>query len=131
MKIIFNKRKLIKLLKGQKNLGFVPTMGAIHKGHLSLIKKSNSACNTTLVSIFVNRPQFNKNTDFKKYPRRLKNDILIIKKSGVDVLYLPSARQIYPSGHNTKIKIHPFSKKLCGKYRNCLLYTSPSPRDRG
>ena len=67
MKIISNKTELIKFTHNVKNLGFVPTMGAIHLGHISLIKKSISQCNKTVVSIFINRPQFNRKNDFKKY----------------------------------------------------------------
>ena len=117
MKIISNKTKLIKFTHNVKNLGFVPTMGAIHLGHISLIKKSISQCNKTVVSIFINRPQFNQRKDFKKYPRVLKSDISKIKKLKVDFLYLPSFKQIYPYGPNKKIKINSFGKKLCGKFR--------------
>ena len=80
MKIFFNKTKLIKCIHYEKDLGFVPTMGAIHLGHISLVKKSMRQCNRTIVSIFINKPQFNKENDFKKYPRALKRDILIFKK---------------------------------------------------
>ena len=117
MKIIFSKKKLIRILKGQKNLGFVPTMGAIHKAHIYILKKSISLCNKTIATIFVNKPQFNKITDYKKYPRNLKNDISILRKFKVDYLYLPSTKQIYPFGSNKKIKISSFSEKLCGKFR--------------
>ena len=75
MKIISNKNKLTKFINNEKNLGFVPTMGAIHLGHTSLVKRSKDECNKTVVSIFINKPQFNKKNDFKKYPRILKKDI--------------------------------------------------------
>ena len=117
MKIIFNKKKLIKFIHNEKNLGFVPTMGAIHLGHISLIKKSNKICQKTIVSIFVNKPQFNKKSDFQKYPRVIKRDISILKKSKVHCLYIPRAKEIYPAGINNKIKINSFSKRLCGKFR--------------
>ena len=117
MKIFFNKKKLIQILKEQKNLGFVPTMGAIHKAHIYILKKSISLCKKTIVTIFVNKPQFNKISDYKKYPRNLKKDISILRKCKVDYLYLPSTKQIYPFGYNRKIKISSFSKKLCGKFR--------------
>ena len=117
MKIFLNKEKLVKLIKSEKNLGFVPTMGAIHKGHMSLIKKSLTKSNKTLVSIFVNKPQFNQNTDYKKYPRNLKRDISILKKLKIDYLYLPNNRQIYPNGVNKSLKISSFEKELCGKFR--------------
>ena len=117
MEIIRSKKKLIHILRGEKNLGFVPTMGTIHKGHLYIIKKSISLCKKTIVTIFVNKPQFNKITDYKKYPRNLKKDISILRKYNVDYLYLPTMKQIYPFGYNKKIKINSFSKKLCGKSR--------------
>ena len=117
MKIILNKNKLKKLIHNEKNLGFVPTMGAIHMGHLSLVKKCISECDKSIVSIYVNKPQFNKKKDYKRYPNTLKKDILILKKLKVNYLYLPSENQIYPSGPNKKIKISSFEKKLCGKFR--------------
>ena len=104
MKIFFTKKKLIRIIQLEKNLGFVPTMGAIHKAHVSIIKKCKSSCNKTIVTIFVNKPQFNKFSDYKKYPRNLKKDISILKKCKVDYLYLPSNKQIYPSGSNKKIR---------------------------
>ena len=87
MKIFLNKTKLIKIIQHEKNLGFVPTMGAIHKAHIYILKKSISLCNKTIVTIFVNKPQFNKITDYKKYPRNLKKDISILRKCKVDYLY--------------------------------------------
>ena len=117
MKIIFNKNKLLKLIRKEQNIGFVPTMGSLHKGHSSLIKKSSSQCKKTIVSIFINKPQFNKFSDFQKYPRILSKDIKILKELKVDFLYLPSSKEIYPYGTNRKIKIHKFSKFLCGKFR--------------
>ena len=117
MKIFSDKIKLIKFINNERNLGFVPTMGNIHKGHVSLIKKSISQCDKTIVSIFINKPQFNRKSDYKKYPRTLKKDILMLKKLKIDSLYLPSMNQIYPKGRNKKIKIDPFGSKLCGKSR--------------
>jgi len=95
----------------------VPTMGAIHLGHISLVKKCLYQCDKTIVTIFVNKAQFNRKSDFQKYPRVLKKDITILKKLKVDILYLPSANQIYPDGRNKNIKISSFRKKLCGKFR--------------
>ena len=117
MKIFLSKTKLINFIRKEKNLGFVPTMGAIHLGHIYLVKRSMSQCDKTIVSIFVNKPQFNSNEDFKKYPRVLKRDISILRKLKVDYLYIPSNFQIYPNGANKKIKISSFEKKLCGKFR--------------
>ena len=117
MKIIKSKNKLIKLINKEKKLGFIPTMGAIHLGHVSLIKKATRECNKTIVSIFVNKPQFNKRSDFVNYPRSLKRDILTLKKNRVNYLYLPKFNEIYPRGYNKKIKISSFKKKLCGEFR--------------
>ena len=117
MKIITNKDYLIKLISDKKNIGFVPTMGGIHLGHTSLIKKSISDCSITIVSIFINKPQFNKKNDYIKYPRILKKDIFVLRKLKIDYLFLPSSKQIYPKGVNKNIKINSFKKKLCGKYR--------------
>jgi len=117
MQIILSKKKLIKIVKKEKNLGFVPTMGAIHKGHLSLINKSNKICNKTIVSIFVNKPQFNNKTDYIKYPRNLKTDIKLLKKNRCDYLFLPTYKDIYFKGVRRDLNIHKFSRKLCGKNR--------------
>ena len=117
MKIFSNKNELIKFIDNEKNLGFVPTMGAFHLGHLSLFKKSIAQCNKTLVSIYINKPQFNKSNDYKKYPRTLKSDIQILKRLKIDYLYLPTNKQMYPKGIDKKIKINLFGKKLCGKFR--------------
>jgi len=117
MKIILSKHKLIKILEKEKNIGFVPTMGGIHAGHISLINKSISQCSKTVVSIFVNKPQFNRNDDFKRYPRSLGKDILKLRHSKVDYLYLPKTNQIYPHGYNKGIVLNSLEKKLCGKFR--------------
>ena len=117
MKIISHKNKLIKLIYNEKNLGFVPTMGGIHLGHISLIKRSIRECKKTIVSIFINKPQFNKKSDFIRYPRTLKKDILKLKKLKIHLLYLPSVKEIYPNGPNKSIKISSLEKKLCGKNR--------------
>ena len=117
MKIFFNKNKLIKFIKNEKNLGFVPTMGSIHIGHSSLVKKSLLQCDKTIVSIFINKQQFHRKIDYQKYPRTLKKDNLKLKRIKVDSVYIPSYRQIYPKGPNKKIKINSFEKRLCGKFR--------------
>ena len=117
MKIFLDKKKLAKITSFEKNLGFVPTMGNLHYGHISLIKKSISQCNRTIVTIFIDKQQFNRKSDYTNYPRTINKDVSILKKLNVDYLYIPKHNQIYPHGYNKKIKIHSFSKKLCGKYR--------------
>ena len=84
MKIIFSKKKLAQIIDGDKSLGFVPTMGAIHKAHIYIIKKSISVCKKTIVTIFVNKPQFNEITDYKKYPRNIKKDISVLRRCKID-----------------------------------------------
>ena len=117
MKIILDKKKLLNFIYNEKNLGFIPTMGGIHLGHASLVKKSLSQCDKTIVSIFVNEPQFNRKIDFQKYPKTLKKDIHLLRKLKINYLYLPTVNQIYPNGPRRNIKINPFGKKLCGKFR--------------
>ena len=72
MKIFYNKNKLLSTIRGEKDLGFVPTMGSIHKGHIFLINNSKRKCNKTIVTIYINKPQFNKIKDYENYPRKLK-----------------------------------------------------------
>ena len=117
MKIFLNKNYLTKYVDKEKNLGFIPTMGALHAGHISLIKKSISQCKKTVVTIFVNKPQFNRRNDFLNYPKTHERDIKILKKLKVDFLYMPTHKEIYPNGVDKKIIISKFGKKLCGKYR--------------
>ena len=97
MKILFRNNDLNEALLGISNVGFVPTMGSIHMGHISLIKRCIAECDISIVSIFINKPQFNKKNDYKKYPRSLKKDTLILKRLGVNYLYLPKENQIYPN----------------------------------
>ncbi len=117
MKIFLEKNKLSEFTHNKKNLGFVPTMGGIHAGHLSLIRRSINECEKTIVSIFVNKQQFNNKKDFAKYPRVFKKDILKLKRLKIDILYLPKHEDVYPDGYNKKIIISSFKKKLCGKFR--------------
>ena len=80
MKILKTKNDLKKAILNTKNLGFLPTMGSLHEGHISLIKKSKKNSKKTLVSIYINPTQFNKKKDFKSYPRKINDDIIILKK---------------------------------------------------
>ena len=96
MIIILNNELLFQILRPFNDLGFVPTMGAIHKGHLSLINKSNRFCKKIIVSIFVNPKQFNNKKDLKSYPRNINKDLKILKKSKkVDFVYLPKFKDVY------------------------------------
>ena len=116
MEIIKNILDLNKAIKNFKNIGFVPTMGGIHKGHISLIRKSQKKCKKTLVSIFVNPTQFNDKIDFTNYPRNINKDIKILKKNKVDYLFIPNIGEIYKNNIK-KIKIRKIDKILCAKKR--------------
>jgi pantoate--beta-alanine ligase len=99
--ILFKKKAdLSKWIEGQRKkdtlLGFIPTMGALHAGHISLIEASKKKDNITIASIFVNPTQFNNPKDFNKYPVTLEKDLLLLEKTGCDVLFLPSVKEIYP-----------------------------------
>ena len=116
--IIFKSiNKLNKCIENIDNIGFVPTMGSIHNGHSSLIKKSKKICKKTLVSIFVNPKQFNNKKDFINYPRNTKRDIRILRKLNVDYVLLPTYSDIYGAKENRLIKIPKINKILCAKYR--------------
>ena len=116
MEIIKNILDLNKAINNFKNFGFVPTMGGIHEGHISLIKKSQKKCKKTIVSIFVNPTQFNDKNDFIKYPRSLIKDIKILKKLKIDYLFIPSQNEIYKK-KNKIFKLKKTDKILCAKYR--------------
>ena len=109
--------KLKKEVNFKANIGFVPTMGALHKGHISLIKSSKKICKKTMVSIFINPSQFNKKSDLMNYPRNLKKDINLLKTLKVDYLLIPEVKEIYKKKIKTKIKLNKKDKIMCAKYR--------------
>ena len=117
MKILLNNLDLNEALYSVSNLGFVPTMGSLHKGHLSLIKRSLKECKKTIVSIFVNPTQFNNKNDYKKYPINKEKDLLILKKLKVDFVYMPKKKDVYYLNNKTSIKINKKDKVLCAKFR--------------
>ncbi|MBT3711385.1 MAG: adenylyltransferase/cytidyltransferase family protein, partial [Gammaproteobacteria bacterium] len=96
-----SKQQLSEFLRGD-NVGFVPTMGALHVGHVSLIKQATAANDCVIVSIFVNPLQFDNSSDLQKYPNTLPNDINVLLELGVDAVYLPQYADLYPEGDNVK-----------------------------
>lgn len=100
-----------------KSIGFIPTMGALHNGHLSLVRRARSENDIVVVSIFVNPIQFGPNEDFDKYPRDIEGDMEKLEKEGVDILFIPDAKSIYPHNFSTYIKVDGLSDKLCGVFR--------------
>ena len=118
MKIILNNRDLSKILGPFNDIGFVPTMGGIHEGHISLIKRSIKSNKKTIVSIFVNPKQFNDIKDFKSYPSNIKEDLAILKKiKKLDFIYIPKFKDIYENKKQSNVKINKKDKILCAKYR--------------
>ena len=117
MKLIRQITDLNKAINQEKELGFVPTMGSLHKGHEFLVNASKKKCTKTLVSIFVNPTQFNNKNDFKTYPRNLNKDINLLKKLKVDYVYLPTVNQIYTDKQFSKIILNKSQKILCAKFR--------------
>ncbi len=117
MKILLNNVDLNEALFSKSNIGFVPTMGGLHKGHISLIKKSIKQCNITIVSIFVNPRQFNNKKDFIKYPRNINKDLKILRKLRINYVYIPNTKDIYNSNNIYKIKLNKKDKILCAKFR--------------
>ena len=100
-----------------KTIALVPTMGNLHEGHLSLVKRAKKTADVVIVTIFVNPKQFGPKEDFKKYPRDEKNDIAKIKKAGGDIVFIPKATQIYPDDFQTFVTVEKLSKTLEGKSR--------------
>ena len=100
-----------------KVLGFVPTMGALHEGHLSLVRASKSRCDVTVVSIFVNPLQFGPSEDLAKYPRTLDRDARLLEELGVDLLFVPGVEEMYPRDAKTFVQVEELSNKLDGASR--------------
>lgn len=128
MQIINKISELREVVKGWEKegltVGLVPTMGALHNGHKSLIKKSTETCDKTVVSVFVNPTQFGINEDFSKYPRTLDSDKIVCEEVGADIIFAPSAEEMYPNTKSLKdldltYVCPPFSfvDNLCGKSR--------------
>ena len=111
-------RAFIKNIKQQfKTIGFVPTMGYLHEGHMSLVKASKNMCDITVVSIFVNPKQFGPKEDYSKYPRNLERDLKLLEEAKIDMVFIPDVDTIYPEGFSTTINIGPLANVLEGAFR--------------
>ena len=117
MKLIKQITDLNKAISKENDLGFVPTMGSLHKGHQFLINISKRLCKKTIVSIFVNPTQFNDKNDYRNYPKNLSKDLKILKELKVNFVYLPTVNQIYKEKNFTKIILKKSQKILCAKFR--------------
>lgn len=122
MKVLKSKKTLIDYVERQremgKKIGFAPTMGALHEGHLSLYKAAKKENDEVISSIFVNPTQFNNPDDFQKYPKTLEKDLELLEKAGVDAVYVPNVEEMYPDGLNSKkYDFDGLEKEMEGKYR--------------
>lgn len=110
-------KKVSEIKKRNKTIGLVPTMGFLHEGHASLVRKAKKDTDCVIVSIFVNPAQFGPKEDFKKYPRDLKRDLDICKKEGADIIFVPEPKEVYPDGYSTYVSVEGITEKLCGASR--------------
>ena len=120
MKLVKTVKELqenLKLLCIRGAVGFVPTMGALHKGHISLVENAANENNVVIVSIFVNPTQFNNPEDLKRYPRNLENDLNMLKNVGCDLVFAPSVAEMYPVPDNRKFQFGALETVMEGKYR--------------
>lgn len=117
-KTIESVRSLVKAARREaKKIGLVPTMGALHIGHISLIETAVKECDFVVVSIFVNPTQFGPTEDFEKYPRPLEADLEICKKAGIDIVFAPATEQMYPRENFTSVNVEKLTEQLCGRSR--------------
>lgn len=111
-------REAIKRARRRGTIGLVPTMGALHDGHLSLVRAAKSTCDTVVVSIFVNPTQFGANEDFDRYPRTLESDVASLESVDVDLVFAPSRDEMYPAGEAAAtVRIHEIEDRLDGAFR--------------
>ncbi len=117
--------KVIETIAGMKQIrrelkgsvGFVPTMGYLHEGHLELTRRAKTENDIAVVSIFVNPAQFGPKEDYKEYPRDLRKDVALCRKERADYIFYPAVRAMYPEGYSTYVKVEGLTENLCGKFR--------------
>jgi len=121
MKIVEKTQKMktlsAKIESMGQSIGLVPTMGFLHEGHLTLVRASLKKADVTVVSIFVNPTQFEPGEDLKDYPRDLVQDSSKLEREGVDYLFAPSVREMYPEGYKTYVEVHELQERMCGLSR--------------
>ncbi|WAM36958.1 pantoate--beta-alanine ligase [Caldicellulosiruptor acetigenus] len=111
-------KEIVKRLKKEgKSIGFVPTMGYLHEGHLSLVRLSKQQNDITIMSIFVNPIQFGPNEDYDRYPRDFERDKSLAEKEGVDYIFYPSVKEMYPEDFKTVVSVKKITEIMCGKSR--------------
>ncbi|HEB75109.1 MAG TPA: pantoate--beta-alanine ligase [Nitrospirae bacterium] len=121
MEVIRNARVMQQTVKEYlqrgSSIGFVPTMGALHGGHMSLVQRCREENDVSVVSIFVNPIQFGPSEDFSSYPRNTEDDAAKLQEAGVDILFMPGVEDMYPEGFATFVEVERLSDRLCGRFR--------------
>ncbi len=121
MEVIRNSRVMQQTVKEYlqrgSSIGFVPTMGALHGGHMSLVQRCREENDVSVVSIFVNPIQFGPSEDFSSYPRNTEDDAAKLQEAGVDILFMPGVEDMYPEGFATFVEVERLSDRLCGRFR--------------
>ena len=121
MKIFKTAKGAAKYIEGEKekgrSIGFVPTMGYLHQGHISLMEAARNENDLVVISIFVNPAQFGPKEDYKRYPRDFRRDKRLASDVGVDLLFCPSVKEMYPEGYRSYVEVTDIQEKLCGRLR--------------
>lgn len=115
--VVALRQEVAEARRSGKSIGLVPTMGALHPGHVSLVAESAQRCGFTIVTIFVNPTQFGPNEDFTRYPRTLENDVALVAAAGADLVFAPATEVVYPPGHATFVEMHGVTEPLEGECR--------------
>src|SRR2546425_11626698 len=121
MEIVRERQRMMsitgELRRGNRTIGFVPTMGALHEGHLSLVRAARAKADVLIVSVFVNPTQFDRREDLNSYPRDLKRDAALLANENVDYVFAPSGEDMYPPGFSTYVSVEALTNKLEGAAR--------------